>query len=185
MLAKLASDQGSAVRNFIDELLDRFDDLKNFRRGRVTADGIAFSILLGTLLTIGIVAAWAVTGSDAETSYATPSTTPSYATPSTTPLVSSSVTNEVVTETIKRNGKAILIVRRRTLPGDTVLETVPGRGTTLLGRSVTLPARTVRETHTVTTREVATVTETQSVTVTVQPETVTIIETVTCKPKDC
>jgi hypothetical protein len=177
VVAKLASDQGSAVRNFIDELLDRFDDLKNWgwrQRGRVTAEGIVFSILLGTLLTVGIVAAWAVTGSDAETSYATPSTTP---------VVSPSVTNEVVTETIKRNGKAIRIVRRRTLPGDTVLETVPGRGTTLLGRSVTLPGRTVRETHTVTTREVATVT--QSVTVTVQPETVTIIETVKCKPKDC
>jgi hypothetical protein len=174
VLAKLASDQGSAVRNFIDELLDRFDDLKNWgwrrrRRGWVTAQGIAFSILLGTLLTLGIVAAWAVPGSDAETSYTTPSTTP---------LVSSSITSEVVTETIKRNGKAIRIVHRRTLPGNTVLETVPGRGTTL-------PARTVRETHTVTTREVATVTETQSVTVTVQPETVTIIETVTCKPKSC
>lgn len=179
MLAKLASDQGSAVRNFIDELLDRFDDLKNWggrRGGWVTAQGIAFSILLGTLLTVGIVAAWAVPGSDVETSYTTPSTTP---------LVSSSNTSEVVTETIKRNGKAIRIVHRRTLPGNTVLETVPGRGTTLQGRSVTLPARTVRETHTVTTREVATVTETQSVTVTVQPETVTIIETVTCKPKSC
>jgi hypothetical protein len=40
------------------------------------------------------------------------------------------------------------------------------------------PARTIRETHTVTAREVRTVTVTQA-------ETVTVVETVTCKPKEC
>jgi hypothetical protein len=78
--------------------------------------------------------------------------------------VSSPSRTEVVTETVKRQGATVRLVRPR--PGTTVQDLV------------TLPARTVRETHTVTRREVATVTA-------IQPVTVTVFETVTCKPKSC
>jgi hypothetical protein len=75
-----------------------------------------------------------------------------------------------VTETIMRDGRTVRVVRRRTSPGDVVVETIAGGGTT------------VRDTHTVSSREVDTVTVRQPVTV-VEPvtviETVTVLDTVT------
>jgi hypothetical protein len=111
-------------------------------------------LLIGTL-GLGVLAATAVTKPDSETAFIAQSNAA---------RVSSFSRTEVVTETVKRQGRPVRLVRRG--PGRTVQDLV------------TLPARTVREMHTVTTREVATVTA-------IQPVTVTVFETVTCKPKSC
>ena len=159
---------GFLLRNVTDYLLNRFDDLRNWRRGYghfwKAGEGIAVFILVGILLTLGMFAAMAATGSDTESAY-----------------VPSTPSTEVVTQTIKRKGKTLRVVHHRTSRGDVVLRTVTGHGTTVQRPLVTMPARTVRETHTVTTQEIATVTEDQ-------PVTVTVFETVTvkpCKPKSC
>jgi hypothetical protein len=157
----------SNVRNY---LLDRLDDLvdlldafryraeSRFRRADLR---IAYALGLGALLGSGVLAATMMASSDAETTYVAQ---PNAA------RASSSSGSEVVTETVKRQGRTVRLVSTTRLvrerPGTTVRDVV------------TPPARTIRETHTVTTREVATVTA-------IQPVTVTVFETVTCKPKDC
>ena len=88
-----------------------------------------------------------------------------------------SETAEVITETVRRKGKVVRLIRYRR--GNRVVRTLPGLGTTIRG------ALTVANTQTVTTRVVNTVTVVQQVTVAGPPETVTVVETVTCKPADC
>jgi hypothetical protein len=157
----------SNVRNYLldrlDELLGRLDAFRyraerRFHRADLR---IAYALVLGALLGMGVLAATTVARSDPETTYVAQ---PRAA------RVSSSSGSEVVTETVKRPGRTVRLVRTTRLvrerPGTTVRDVV------------TPPARTIRETHTVTTREVATVTAIEQV-------TVTVIETVTCKPKDC
>jgi hypothetical protein len=147
------------IHSVITDLLDRFDAFRYRRRAQSrflrANQGIALVLLIGTLLGFGVLAATAVTRSDNETPYIAQSNAA---------RVSSFSRTEVVTETVKRQGGPVGLVRHR--PGTTVQDLV------------TLPARTVRETHTVTTREVATVTA-------IQPVTVTVFETVTCQPKSC
>jgi hypothetical protein len=155
------------VRNYLldrlDDSLDRLDAFRYRAESRFhRADlRIAYALVLGALLGMGVIAATTMASSDPETTYVSQ---PAAA------RVSPSSGSEVVTETIKRPGRTVRQVRTTRLvrerPGTTVLDVV------------TPPARTIRETHTVTTREVATVTAVQQV-------TVTVIETVTCKPKDC
>jgi hypothetical protein len=157
----------SNVRNYLldrlDELLGRLDAFRYRAERRFPrADlRIAYALVLGALLGMGVLAATTVARSDPETTYVAQ---PRAA------RVSSSSGSEVVTETVKRPGRTVRLVRTTRLvrerPGTTVRDVV------------TPPARTIRETHTVTTREVATVTAIEQV-------TVTVIETVTCKPKDC
>ena len=168
------------VRNYLlerrDDLLDRFYALR-YRaesRFRSTDLHIAYALALGALLGAGVLAATTMASSNDETTYAAQ---PSAA------RVSSSSGSDVVTVTVKRQGRTVRqgwtvrLVRTTRLVRERPGTTVRGLGTTV--RSfVTLPARTIRETHTVTTREVATVTATQQV-------TVTVFETVTCKPKHC
>ena len=148
------------IYSVITDLLDRFDAFRYRRRAQSrflrVDQGIALVLLIGILLGAGVLAARAVTGSDSETLYIAQSNAA---------RVSSFSRTEVVTETVKRQGRPVRLVLRHR-PGRTVQDLV------------TLPARTVRETHTVTTREVATVTA-------IQPVTVTVFETVTCKPKSC
>jgi hypothetical protein len=147
------------IYRVITDLLERFAAFRYRRRAQSRfwrADqGIALVLLIAVLLGGGILAATAVTSSESEI----PSLAQSKAA-----RVSSLSRTEVVTETVKRQGATVRLVRPR--PGTTVQDLV------------TLPALTVRETHTVTRREVATVTA-------IQPVTVTVFETVTCKPKSC
>jgi hypothetical protein len=147
------------IYSVITDLLGRFDAFRYRRRPQSRfwrADqGIALVLLIGALLGAGVLAATAVTRSASEIPYIAQSNAA---------RVSSISRTEVVTETVKRQGHPVRLVRHR--PGRTVQDLV------------TLPARTVRETHTVTRREVATVTA-------IQPVTVTVFETVTCKPKSC
>jgi hypothetical protein len=169
----------SNVRNYLldrlDDLLDRLDDLVDRRDDlldrlnafRYRAEGrfhradlrIPYALALGALLGAGGLAA---------TTMASPETI-QVAQPGAA-RVSSSSGSEVVTVTVKRQGRTVRPVRTTRLvrerPGTTVQDVV------------TPPARTIRETHTVTTREVATVTA-------IEQATVTVFETVTCKPKDC
>lgn len=147
------------IHSVISDLLDRFDAFRYRRRAQSrflrANQGIALVLLIGTLLGGGVLAATAVTRSDSETPYIAQSTAA---------RVSSFSRTEVVTETVERQGGPVRVLRHR--PETTVQDLV------------TQPARTVRETRTVTTREVATVTA-------IQPVTVTVFETVTCKPKSC
>jgi hypothetical protein len=146
------------ISNVLNDLLNRFDA---FRRRRAQSrfyraeQGIAFALVIAALLGVGVLAARAIERSAADSASVTLSNAA---------RVSSSSRREVITETVKRQGRTVRLVRHR--PGTTVQETV------------TLPALTIRETHTITRREVATVTAIQQVTVTVR-------ETVTCKPKSC
>jgi hypothetical protein len=161
------------IYSVIADLLDRFADFRYRRwsqgRSWIPGEAIAFLLVVGTLLTLGILAATAATGSSS--AYVGFSHAPN------------SVTREVVTQTITRNGKTLRVIRRRTKAGKVVFETVTSGGITLAGRSVTLPAHTIHETRTVTTREIATVTASQPVTVTaIHSVTVTIVETVTEAP---
>ena len=148
-----------SIHSVITDLLDRFDAFRYRRRAQSrflrANQGIALVLLIGALLGGGVLAATAVTRSDGETPYIAQSNAA---------RVSSFSRTEVVTETVKRQGRPVRLLRHR--PGTTVQDLV------------TLPARTIRETHTVTTREVATVTA-------IQPVTVTVFQTVTCKPKSC
>jgi len=81
----------------------------------------------------------------------------------------------VITETVEPRGKRARVVRRPAANG-TLVRTVHGAGRTV---------DTIFQTQTVTTKAIATVTDVQQVTVTAPPETVTVFETVTCKPKEC
>jgi hypothetical protein len=166
---------GSLVREVfyrvINHLHDRFKDFRYRRRAHSrfwrAEEGIAFVLVVGTLLGLGILAATTVASSDSTLYLAQ-----SGAAPTSSSAGAGAVTTEVVTETVKRKGRTVRVVRHRTSRGDVVR---PG---TTVQDLVTLPARTVRETHTVTTREIATVTAIQQV-------TVTVFQTVTCKPKSC
>jgi hypothetical protein len=146
------------ISSVITDLLDRFNEFR-YRRAQSRfwrADqGIAVVLLIGALLGFGVLAATAVTGPGAETVSVAQSKAA---------RVSSLPRSEVVTQTVKRQGRVVRVVRQN-------------RATTA-EELITLPGQTVRVTQTVTTREVATVTV-------VQPVTVTVFETVTCKPKDC
>lgn len=146
------------ISNVFNDLLNRFDAFQRRRaqsRFYRVEQGIAFALVIAALLGVGVLAARAIERSAADSASVTLSNAA---------RVSSSSRREVITETVKRQGRTVRLVRHR--PGTTVQETV------------TLPALTVRETHTVTRQEVATVTAIQQVTVTVR-------ETVTCKPKSC
>jgi hypothetical protein len=164
---------GSSVREIIysviTDLRDRFDAFRSRRRTQSrflrANQAIALVLLIGTLLGGGVLAATAVTSSDSETPYVAQSNAARVSSFSRTEVVTETVNRlGVVTETDKSQGGPVRLLRQD--PGRTVQDLV------------TLPARTVRETHTVTTREVVTVTA-------IQPVTVTVFETVTCKPKDC
>jgi hypothetical protein len=164
---------GSSVREIIysviTDLRDRFDAFRSRRwtqsRFLRANQAIALVLLIGTLLGGGVLAATAVTSSDSETPYVAQSNAARVSSFSRTEVVTETVNRlGVVTETDKSQGGPVRLLRQD--PGRTVQDLV------------TLPARTVRETHTVTTREVVTVTA-------IQPVTVTVFETVTCKPKDC
>jgi hypothetical protein len=157
------------IHSVITDLLDRFDAFRHRRRAQSrflrANQAIALVLLIGTLLGGGVLAATAVTRSDSETPYIAQSNAARVSSFSRTEVVTETVKRQgLVTETVKRQGGPVRLLRHR--PGTTVQNLV------------TLPARTVRETHTVTTREVATVTA-------IQPVTVTVFETVTCKPKAC
>ena len=147
------------IHSVITDLRDRFSAFRYRRLAQSrflrANQAIALVLLIGTLLGGGVLAATAVTSSDSETPFIAQSNAA---------RVSSFSRTEVVTETVKRQGGPVRLLRHD--PGRTVQDLV------------TLPARTVRETHTVTTREVVTVTA-------IQPVTVTVFETVTCKPKVC
>jgi hypothetical protein len=157
------------IHNVITDLLDRFDAFRHRRRAPSrflkANQGIALVLLIGTLLGGGVLAAAAVTSSDSETPFIAQSNAARVSSLSRTEVVTETVKRQgVVTETARSQGGPVRLLRHG--PGKTVQDLV------------TLPARTVRETHTVTTREVATVTA-------IQPVTVTVVETVTCKPKSC
>jgi hypothetical protein len=147
-----------------DALLDRFDAFR-YRRAQSrfyrAGEGIAFALAAAAVLGVGVLAATAIGRSADET--------PSVAQLNASRVQSSSRT-QVVTETVKHEGRTVRLVRTVRLTGQRPGATVQD--------VITLPARTVHETHTVTTQEVATVTVTQAV-------TVTVFETVTCKPRDC
>jgi hypothetical protein len=146
------------ISSVINDLLDRFEAFR-YRRAQSRfwrADqGIAVVLLIGVLLGVGVLAARAVTRPGAETVSVAQSNAA---------RGSSFPRREVVTQTVKRQGRVVRVVRRD--PASTAEELI------------TLPGQTVRVTQTVTRREVATVTV-------VQPVTVTVFETVTCKPKNC
>jgi hypothetical protein len=157
------------IHNVINDLRDRFDAFRNRRliqsRFLRANQAIALVLLIGILIGGGVLAATAVTSSDSETAYLAQSNAARVSSFSRTEVVTETVKRQgVVTETAKRQGGPVRVLRHN--PGRTVQDLV------------TLPARTVRETHTVTTREVVTVTA-------IQPVTVTVFETVTCKPKSC
>ena len=161
------------VSKVIEGLLNRFSDLRApERRSWGAGKGVALVLVCGLFLGLGILAAVAVTQTDGG---------PVYLAQSNARLATSSLRapagTEVITQTVKRNGQTVRIVRRRAAGGGVVVRTVAG--------TVTLPSDTVDRTQTVTTQEVATVTDVQEVTVTAPPDTVTVFETVTCKPKNC
>jgi hypothetical protein len=145
------------IASVVNDLLGRFDAFR-YRRAQSRfwrADqGIAVVLLIGALLGFGVLAATAVTGPSADTVWVAQSNAARV----------SSLPREVVTQTVKRHGRVVRVVRHDLA--------------TTAEELITLPGQTVRVTQTVTRREVATVTV-------VQPVTVTVFETVTCKPKDC
>jgi hypothetical protein len=146
------------IASVVNDLLGRFDALRyRWAQSRFwRADrGIAVVLLIGALLGFGVLAATAVTGPSADTVWVAQSNAA---------RASSFPRTEVVTQTVKRHGRVVRVVRHHLA--------------TTAEELITLPGQTVRVTQTVTRREVATVTV-------VQPVTVTVSETVTCKPKDC
>jgi hypothetical protein len=164
---------GVAVREFISKviegLLNRFSERRtSARRFWGANEGVALVLVCGLFLGLGILAAVAVAQSDGGSVYLAQSN----AGLATSSLPAHAGT-EVITQTVKLKGKTVHVVRRR----------AAGRGVEV--RTVARPSDTILRTQTVTMQEVATVTDVQEVTVTVPPETVTVFETVTCKPKDC
>jgi hypothetical protein len=141
-------------------------------RLRRSPDAIIVVPLLGAALILGVLAATAATrkvdtGSDNVRA-------------AFRQVTSGPGSTEVVTQTIRRNGKTVRVIRYKKKPGRVILETtsgpvvtLPGHSVTLPGRSVTLPAVTVTNTRTKTVTEVVTTTEIQP------PVTVTEISTVT------
>jgi len=164
---------GVVVRK-IHSLLDRLDELRYRRwaqsRSRRADKGIALVLVLGLALCLGVLAAVAVTSTDGGTISLAQSN--AVVAP---PSSRVDAGTYVVTETVSHRGKRARVGRR--FAGDgTLVRSVPGvKGT----------VDTIFQTQTVTTKEMATVTDVQQVTVTASPETVTVFETVTCKPKNC
>jgi hypothetical protein len=163
---------GVAVREFVSKviegLLNRFSERRtSARRFWGANEGVALVLVCGLFLGLGILAAVAVAQSDG----GSVSLAQSNAGLATSSLPAHAGT-EVITQTVKLKGKTVRVVRRR----------AAGRGVV---RTVARPSDTILRTQTVTMQEVATVTDVQEVTVTAPPETVTVFETVTCKPKDC
>jgi hypothetical protein len=165
----------SNVRNY---LLGRLGDLRDHLDAfRYRAESrfhradlrIGYALALGALLGAGVLAA-TMASSDPETIQVVQPDAG---------RESSSSGSEVVVETVMRQGRTVRLVRTTPLlrerPGTTVRDVVTPPARTI---RETQPAHTIRETHTVTTQEVATVTE-------IQQTTVTVFETVTCKPKEC
>jgi hypothetical protein len=160
------------VSKAIKGLHDRLNGLR-YRGGAQSRpwrayEGIAIVLVLGLILGLGALAAAAVTRGDGATVYVAQSNAgmPSSVRPD--------ASTEVITETVKRGGTTVRVVRHRRARGTTVVRTPAG-----------VSPETVYQAQTVTTRQIATVTDVQQVTVTAPPETITVIETVTCKPKDC
>jgi Tfp pilus assembly protein PilN len=163
---------GVAVREFVSKviegLLNRFSERRtSARRFWGANEGVALVLVCGLFLGLGILAAVAVAQSDGGSAYLAQSN----AGLATSSLPAHAGT-EVITQTVKLKGKTVRVVRRR----------AAGRGVV---RTVARPSETILRTHTVTMQEVATVTDVQEVTVTAPQETVTVFETVTCKPKNC
>jgi hypothetical protein len=166
---------GVAVREIVYKAIKGLHDRANGLRYRGRAqsrswrahEAIAIVLVLGLILGLGALLAMAVTRGDSATLYTAQSNTglPSSVRPE--------AGTEVITETVKRGEATVRVVRRRLAPG-TVLRTFAGAS-----------PETVYRAQTVTKREIATVTDLRQVTVTAAPETITVIETVTCKPKDC
>jgi hypothetical protein len=158
------------VSKVVERLFNRFSDRRPLHRR--AAEGVALVLVVGLLVGLGIVVAVAVAQTDAGTV--------SLAQPNAGLAKSSSRAHagtEVITQTVKRKGKTVRVGRRPVEGGRVVVRTVDG--------AVTLLSDTISQTQTVTTHEVATVTDVQEVTVTAPSETVTVFETVTCKPKGC
>jgi hypothetical protein len=135
--------------------------LRSTRLGR-SADGLIVIPLLGLALVLGVFAATAATKSSDPPGEVSPLSPAANVSEEDTPP-------EVVTETIRRDGKTVRIVR---------YEQKPGRVETVSGRSVTVPVTTPGSPVTTTVHDTRThvVTVTNEVTTT---EVVTSTETVT------
>ena len=170
------------VSKLIKGLLDRFEELRYRRatQGRfwLASEGVALVLVVGLLLGLGALAAVAVSQTDGETAH------PGQSSPDLAVFSSrTAARTHVITETLKLNGETVRF-RHRAAGGSIVVRTLARPGTTVQG-FITLPSDTIFHTQTVTTKEVSTVTDVQEVTVTAPPETVTVFETITCKPKKC
>lgn len=142
--------------------------LRSTRLGR-SADGLIVIPLLGLALVLGVFAATAATKSSDPAGEVPLSPAANVSEEDTPP--------EVVTETIRRDGKTVRIVRYEQRPGR--VETVSGRSVTVPVESPVSPVTTtVRDTRThvvtvtdeVTTTEVVTTTETVTETITVEED---------------
>ena len=168
---------GVAVRELVSKVVER---LFNWLSDRQPLDrrlwgagvGVALVLVVGLLVGLGILFAVAVAPTNGGTVYLAPSNAR---------LATSSARahagKEVVTQAVKRKRKKARVARRAGAGRRVVVRTVDG--------AVTLPSDTISRTQIITTHEVATVTDVQEVTVTAPPETVTVVETLKCKPKDC
>ena len=168
------------MNRVIDDLVTRFEyrvaQFRDWRRyNSAVEQGLVVVLVVGVLASLGALTAVAVTRAGSGTVYFPQSNADSVSSAglSTAPV-------DVVTRTARPKEATVRVVR-----------TVSGRGTTVEGL-VRLPGQTVREVNTLTTQQIATVTDVQPVTVTAPPVTVTapsvtvtVVETVTCKPKDC
>ena len=166
------------LRNAVDDLRIRSKDVRlSLRAGRLgrSPDAIIVVPLLGAALILGVLAATAATrqSSDGAGSDQVRAANRQVA------VTGDASSGEVVTQTIRRKGKTVRVVRYRKKPGRVVLETISGRAVTLPGNSITLPAVTVARTRTQTVTDVVTKTEISTVTEIQPPVTVTVVETVT------
>ena len=169
------------MNRVFDDLVTRFEyrvaQFRDWRRyNSAVEQGLVVVPVVAALAALGALTAVVLTRSGSETVYFPQSIADSVSSagPSTAPKEAT-----------------VSVVRRPATAGNAVIRTVSRRGTTVEGL-VRLPGQTVREVHTLTTQQIATVTDVQPVTVTAPPVTVTappvtvtVVETVTCKPKDC
>jgi hypothetical protein len=164
-----------AIDEVITALLGRLDNIRErhafdyVRWLRTSALVFGLSVLLG----LGLLTAVAMSDPGEERVYVANSQG----------LVTSATAGveaqtNVVTLAVNRKGETVRVIRYRTTKSDVVLRTVTGPGAAVRATPVT-----VKDTRTV--REIDTVTQVQEVTVQTPPVTVTVIETVTCKPNDC
>jgi hypothetical protein len=166
------------LRKAVDDLRIRSKDVRwSVRAGRLgrSPDAIIVVPLLGAALILGVLAATAATrqSSDGAGSDQVPAANRQVA------VTGGASSGEVVTQTIRRKGKTVRVVRYRKKPGHVVLETISGRAVTLPGNSITLPPVTVSHMRTQTVTDVVTKTEVSTVTEIQPPVTVTVVETVT------